>query len=172
MKATINRLSSILNRIMSVATDVIITALCLLIFAAVIARFIFNSPIAWQYEATLVALSWVVFLGMSMTFYTEEHLRLTFVTNALKPKAYVRWMFAIDLFCIIFLIIGIVCSISVIDSTWEIYYKTIPIRKGIFYLPFPIGCAISIIHLVNHMLTRKPNSQKSSDMNVINSQEV
>ncbi|MEA4848801.1 MAG: TRAP transporter small permease [Clostridiaceae bacterium] len=129
--------------------------LSVLFFVSVFWRFILNNPIVWQYETTLLCLSWVVFIGMSMTFKAKEHMSLTFVTNALKPGVRVIWLNVIDIVCIVFLIIGIIAGISVVKSTWSNYYLTLPfIRKSFFYLAFPIGCSISIFHLINNIYTR------------------
>ena len=34
--------------------------------------------------------------------------------------------------------------------------KTIAIRKGVYYLCFPIGCAFSVVHLIDLILNRRP----------------
>ena len=154
MKAFFDKLSRILYAIAGAICTFILAALCLIIVYSVISRALFNKPVGWQYELTLVGLCWATFIGMSLTFRMEEHLRLTFVTNKLRPGVWKIYMDAIDLLLIVFLITGIVCSIPIIKSTWLNVYKTIPISNGIFYLSFPIGCLFSIVHLVNHILHR------------------
>ena len=161
MKSTINKLSKFLDKISSVLSSAALVFLCLIIVYSVIMRFIFNKPVSWQYELTLVGMSWAIFIGMPMTFHKEEHMRLTFVTNSLKPRAWLIAMTLIDLLLIAFLIGGVVSSISVIQTTWKDFYKTIAIRKGIFYLSFPIGCTFSIVHLIDLILNRKPEDAPS-----------
>ena len=139
MKAFIHRLSKILDKISGVVCAAVLAGLCVIIVYSVIMRFIFNSPVQWQYELTLVGLCWAIFIGMPMTFHKQEHLRLTFVTDKLSPKAW-----------------RIVCSFSIIKSTWSTYYKTIAIRNGVYYLAFPIGCAFSVVHLIDLILNRRP----------------
>lgn len=156
MKAFIHCLSGILDKISSWVCIVIIAGLCLIIDYSVIMRFVFNSPVTWQYELTLVGLCWAIFIGMPMTFHKEEHLRLTFVSNKLKPKTWAVYMDVIDLLLIVFLVMGIVCSKSIVQSTWKTFYKTIAIRKGVYYLCYPIGCAFSIVHLIDLILNRRP----------------
>ena len=78
MKAFIHKLSEILDKISSVICATILAGLCLIIVYSVIMRFIFNNPVTWQYELTLVGLCWAIFIGMPMTFHKQEHLRLTF----------------------------------------------------------------------------------------------
>lgn len=123
--------------------------LTVLITAAVISRWIFNSPIAWQYEATLVCLSWVVFIGMSITFQMDEHMRLTFVSNALPPKARNIWLAVMDLITLLFLVYAGYQSIAVVENAMPTLYQTIPVSRGLFYMPFPIGCVFSVCHIIN-----------------------
>ena len=65
-------------------------------------------------------------------------------------------MDVIDLLLIAFLVAGIICSFSIIKSTWSTYYKTIHIRNGVYYLAFPVGCAFSVVHLIDLILNRVP----------------
>ena len=112
MKAFIHRLSKILDKISGVVCAAVLAGLCVIIVYSVIMRFIFNSPVQWQYELTLVGLCWAIFIGMPMTFHKQEHLRLTFVTDKLSPKAWRIYMDVIDLLLIAFLVTGIVCRIK------------------------------------------------------------
>jgi len=151
----IAKLSSILDKISKIITVTLMSFLTILLFFSVVQRFVFNNPIVWQYEATLVCLSWVVFIGMSMTFRAKEHMAVTLFTNALKPKIRLVWLNIIDVVCIVFLLIGFVTGISIVKSTGNNYYLTLPfIKKSFFYLPFPIGCAMSIVQLINNIFTR------------------
>ena len=156
MKTVIHKCSLILDKVCAAITGFILVALCVIIDYSVVMRFIFNSPVQWQYELTLVGLCWATFIGMPMTFHKQEHLRLTFVTDKLKPGAWRVYMDIIDVLLIVFLIIGIINSIQVVQNAWSQYYQTIPIRRGLYYLSFPIGAAISVVHLLDIVLNRKP----------------
>ena len=156
MKAAIHQVSLILDKVCAAVTGFLLVALCLIIDYSVIMRFIFNSPVQWQYELTLVGLCWATFIGMPMTFHKQEHLRLTFITNSLKPGTWRIYMDIIDLVLIAFLVAGIVNSISVVQNAWSQFYQTIPVSRGVYYLSFPIGCCISVIHLIDIILNRKP----------------
>ena len=116
---TLEKICAVLDKIASAVTIALLVFLTILIAYSVISRFVFNTPVAWQYEATLVCLSWVVFIGMSITFRNDEHMRLTFIKNAMPTQ-----------------------------------YQTIPVSRGLFYMPFPIGCVMSLFHIVNTNLKR------------------
>ena len=156
MKTVIHKCSLILDKVCAAITGFILVALCVIIDYSFVMRFIFNSPVQWQYELTLVGLCWATFIGMPMTFHQQEHLRLTFVTDKLKPGVWRIYMDIIDVLLIVFLIIGIINSIQVVQNAWFQYYQTIPIRRGLYYLSFPIGAAISVVHLLDIVLNRKP----------------
>lgn len=128
--------------------------LTILIGVNVISRFVFNAPIDWQYEATLVCLSWVVFIGMSMTFRNDEHMRLTFVSNAMPEKMQGLWTVVMDAIVLVFLVYGGICSIAVVKNAMPTLYQTIPVSRGYFYMPFPIGCLLSVCHIINNSYKR------------------
>ncbi|MBR0313301.1 MAG: TRAP transporter small permease [Oscillospiraceae bacterium] len=157
MKTAIHKCSLILDKLCAAVTGFLLVALCLIIDYSVVMRKIFNSPVTWQYELTLVGLCWVTFIGMPMTFHKIEHMRLTFVTDKLGPNAWRIYMDVIDVLLIVFLAVGVVNSIQVVRNAWPQFYQTLPfMRRGYYYLSFPIGAAISIVHLIDIILNRKP----------------
>lgn len=157
MKKAIHQLSLVLDRISAAVTAFILAMLCIIIDYSVIMRFVFNNPVKWQYELTLVGLCWATFIGMPMTFHKIEHLRLTFITDNLKPSVWRIYMNVIDVILIAFLVAGVVQSIHVVRNAWPQLYQTIPVSRGIYYLSFPIGAAFSVVHLVDIILNRKPS---------------
>ena len=151
---TLEKICAVLDKIASAITIALLVFLTILIAYSVISRFIFNTPVAWQYEATLVCLSWVVFIGMSITFRNDEHMRLTFVSNALPKKMQNIWLCIMDAFVFVFLVVAAYLSISIINNAMPTQYQTIPVSRGLFYMPFPIGCVMSLFHIVNTNLKR------------------
>ena len=144
-----DKFCEVINNIASVITVTLMVFLILLITWSVISRYCFNNPVAWQYEVTLVCLSWIVFIGMSMTFHNDEHMRLTFVSNKMKPKMRAIWLTIMDAFCLVFLVIAGYLAISVTQNAMQTLYQTIPVARGWFYLPFPIGALMSVFQIIN-----------------------
>ena len=153
-----------MDKVISVITVAIIAFITILVTVSVISLNLFNKPIGWQYEATLVCMSWIVFLGMSVTFRMDEHMRLTFISNALKPKTRAVWLAAMDTLVLAFLVVGGYLSLSVIKNAMPTMYQTIPISRGLFYLPFPIGCGASVCHIVNNNYKRLTGQLESVDV--------
>ena len=164
---TLEKICKVLDMVASAVTVALLVFLTILITYSVISRFIFNTPVAWQYEATLVCLSWVVFIGMSVTFRNDEHMRLTFVSNAMPEKFRNIWLCIMDLFVLVFLVVAAYLSLSVIRNAMPTQYQTIPVSRGLFYMPFPIGCCLSVFHIVNTNLKRL----KGQDVNAADTAE-
>lgn len=157
-----DKICEFINNIASAITVAMMVFLILLITWSVFSRFVLNSPVAWQYEATLVCLSWIVFIGMSMTFHNDEHMRLTFVANAMKtPKMRAIWLTIMDGFCFVFLVIAAYLSVSVIQNAMQTLYQTIPVARGWFYLPFPIGAIFSLFQIINVGYKRIKNAEEA-----------
>jgi len=144
-----DKICEVINNIASAVTVALMVFLILLITWSVFSRFALNNPVAWQYEVTLVCLSWIVFIGMSMTFHNDEHMRLTFVSNAMKPKMRAIWLTAMDLLCFVFLVIAGYLAISIVQNSMQTMYQTIPVSRGWFYMPFPIGACMSLFQIIN-----------------------
>lgn len=153
MKA-FDKLCAVLDKIASVVTVALMIFQTFLITYSVIMRFVFNSPVAWQYETTLVCFAWIIFIGMSITFRQDEHMRLTFVTNALPVNARKYWLALMDLITFAFIVWAGYLSIGVVQNAMATMYQTIPVSRGLFYMPFPFGCAISALHIINTNVKR------------------
>ena len=151
---TFDTFCKVLVRICTFITRVSMIFLTILIGVNVIARFIFNSPITWQYETTLLLMPYIIFLGMVITFRNDEHMRLTFVSNAMPESFRNKFIVFLDLLVMIFLIYAAYLSIGVIKNAMQTPYQTIPVARGWFYFPFPFGCIFSVCQIINNSYKR------------------
>lgn len=148
MKA-FDKFCKILEKIASVITVALMIFLTVLIAYSVLSRFIFNKPVAWQYELTLVCFSWIIFIGMSITFALDEHMRLTFVPGALKGSTQNIWLMVMDAIVVFFLLYSAWSCVGQIQTAMKTMYQTIPVARGWFYMPYPIGALMSVCQIVN-----------------------
>lgn len=145
---TFDKICKLMDRLAGIVTVALMIFISVMITASVIFR-LFGHPIQWSYEATLLCMSYTIFIGMIVTFARDENMRLTFVANALKPKARNILLAVLDGLVLAFLVWAAYLSIGVIETSWATYYQTIPFTRGLFYLPFPIGCVCSACQIIN-----------------------
>ena len=92
---TFDKLCKAMDTITGVITVAIMVFITIIVVASVVTR-LAGTPIQWQYEATLVCMSWTTFLGMAITFKLDEHMRLTFISNAMPPHFRNIWLAIMD----------------------------------------------------------------------------
>jgi TRAP-type C4-dicarboxylate transport system permease small subunit len=56
----------------------------------VVARYFFNRPLAWVFEATEYFMLYIPFLGMAWLVRRDGHVRIDLLVNALTPRAQVK----------------------------------------------------------------------------------
>lgn len=147
----LNKLSNFINAIVEKICMLLLAIISILTVTGVISRYVIGTPIIWLYEVTLVLFSWVTFLGVSIAFKKKENIGLDFLINHV-PKKSVKFIQVIILISVIlFFIIGIKDSGEIIKSTLPQKYDTVNISTAWFYLSFPVGAVISIIHLLSEL---------------------
>jgi TRAP-type C4-dicarboxylate transport system permease small subunit len=144
----ISKLSDGLNDLAERLAVMLLAVLSLLTFGGVIARYVFNSPIVWLYETTLVIFSWLIFLGVSIAFKREEHINLDLINKYLSPKGAVILRMITQVLIAVFLLIVVKDGIDVIQDTMTQKYITINLSTGWFTAAFPVCAVVSLIHLL------------------------
>lgn len=69
------------------AIAIMLGLMTLITFANVVARYVFNSNILWQLEATVFLFAWLVLFGVSYSVKITAHLGVDVVINMLSPPA-------------------------------------------------------------------------------------
>jgi TRAP-type C4-dicarboxylate transport system permease small subunit len=54
-----------------------------------------------------------------------------------------------DMLCFVFLVIAGYLAISIVQKSMQTMYQTIPVSRGWFYMPFPIGACMSLFQIIN-----------------------
>lgn len=79
------RLGRIVNGVEEGAIALLLGAMTAITFANVIARYVFNSNILWQFEATVFLFAWLVLFGASHCVKITAHLGVDVLINELAP---------------------------------------------------------------------------------------
>lgn len=66
-------------------------AICLISFGNVLARYLTNYSFAFTEEFSVFLLAFMTFVGASAAFATNEHIRITFFLDRVRPT--LRWVF-------------------------------------------------------------------------------
>ena len=118
-----------------------VSVMAILVFINVIARFVFNSPLAVADEMSCYLFVLMSFMGTAIAARRKAHLGLTLLTDKLSPNAariVQTVMYAIaTLFCLLIVIFGIEMVIS--------QTATMQWPEWIYGLFVPLGGAFSMV---------------------------
>ncbi len=80
------RLASILSSITEKVLFVLLTAMTVIVFGQVLARYVFQKPLYWSEEAARYLQIWIVFLGASVGIRRGAHLGFTWFIERAQTK--------------------------------------------------------------------------------------
>lgn len=119
----------------------------LLLFANVVLRYWFLSPISWAEELTLYIMVWIVFVGSSVAIRTRGHIAIDLLPMALSPPGRRRLAMLVGLVTLAFLVVFFYYSGQHTLRVRSIDQVT-PVMQApmwLAYLAMPAGSALMIL---------------------------
>ena len=130
-------------------------AASMLLFANVLMRYLFLSPIAWAEELTIYLMVWVVFVGSSAVIRLKGHLAIDLLPRAFSPSARRRLFFVVQAFSVAFfaalVLYGGEHTLRVMRSG-----QVMPVLQApmwLAYLAVPVGAAMMFIRSLQLAVT-------------------
>lgn len=119
-----------------------------LVFANVIARYLFNDSIIWVEEFTQFEMIWITFLGAGLALREGRHVAVEILEDYLPAGLRRTLRIFIGLAILVLLIAMTILGVQISLFTWNQETPMMGIRSGIPYLGVPIGAALCALHLV------------------------
>ncbi|MCC3145779.1 TRAP transporter small permease [Halanaerobium sp. Z-7514] len=120
--------------------------LVIVIFAAVMSRYVFFTPLNFANMLSKYLVMWLTFLGASIAIREGEHIAVNFFVNFLSNKKKKLILIVsnliVSLFCITIIYYGILFSINGITSTDPLLFG---MRMIYPYLSVPVGFSFILI---------------------------
>ena len=140
-----------------------LVAMTAIIFWQVVARYGLNASPAWAEQAALVLLIWFIFFAGAAGVREGFHIRIVALVNAVSdPVRKTLNIFANALVAGFGLALAYWGGMLVIE-TWYHDIPTLPIPRGLAYIPAPISGAFMAFfafeHIILEILDRKVSKQ-------------
>ena len=136
--------------LLGVAASSILLAMMLLTVVDVVARYVFHRPLRGAFEVTELMLVVLIFAGLPLVSYADQHALMDFIDRLLHPRAQRRLESAVQVGCeaVMFLLAWLVWLKA--DRIWAYRDATDVLR--LVYGPFVYFMAVmigltSLIHL-------------------------
>ncbi len=122
----------------------------LLLFANVVARYLFDTGFPWVLETVQYLFAWVVLVGAAHGIKEGIHLGVDILTRKFSPKVQRRLGLLSLLACLGFSVPVLVLSIQYTYKVWQWGDLTLDLQipQWIPYLAIPVGLALMTIRLL------------------------
>ncbi len=87
MRRAAARLDSLVGGLAEILVALLVVTETLILFAGVVARYVFHSPLVWSDEAASILFLWLAMLGAAVAFRRGEHMRMTALVGMCSPAA-------------------------------------------------------------------------------------
>lgn len=141
-----------LIRILELICSAILVAIILMIFANVVGRYFFNSPLHWSDELAQYLFLWLSYMGALAALMKGRHYSVTLLVDSL-PKS-----MAIAVKALSHLIVIVIFAI-LIWYGWKLvnvlqFQKTPALRMSVyyFYIALPITSALMLLVVVKQLI--------------------
>lgn len=155
-----------LEKIEKAVSCVCVTIMAVLVFANVIARYVFNHSLAFSDEMSTYLFVLMSFMGTAIAARRKAHLGLSIVTDRVSPSArkvinIVMYLIA-ALFCLLIVIFGV----QMVLSQYRLGQETAAMQwpEWIYGSFVPIGAAFSMIAFLESaaaMAKENPHTQEA-----------
>lgn len=144
-----------MNRVLARAEDWTIAALMAImiaiVFAAVVLRYAFNSPIGWSDELAKIAFTWLVFLGGAVGVRRGAHIGIDAVVVIL-PSGFRRLVALVaDLLVVLILLVFVYYGVLLAQMTAAIVTPSLRLPVGFVYSAAPLGAFLMLLHQLGHV---------------------
>ena len=124
-----------------------VSVMAILVFVNVIARFIFNSPLAVADEMSCYLFVLMSFMGTAIAARRKAHLGLTIVTDKLSPSAARKVQVLMYLIAAVFCLLIVIFGIEMVMSQYTLGQETATMQwpEWIYGLFVPVGAAFALL---------------------------
>ena len=124
-----------------------VSVMAILVFVNVIARFVFNSPLAVADEMSCYLFVLMSFMGTAIAARRKAHLGLTIVTDKLSPAAARKVQVVMYLIAAVFCLLIVIFGVEMVMSQYTLGQETATMQwpEWIYGLFVPVGAAFAML---------------------------
>ncbi|RST77376.1 TRAP transporter small permease [Siminovitchia acidinfaciens] len=155
-------LSNWVERIEKVAAIILMAAITLVLFTAVVYRYFLNAPLFWANEASIFMMTWLTFLGGSLGLKYKSQASITFLVERFSDSGKRILLIITHIIILATLALLMYLSYEWILNLSPQKSSSMRIPMWIPYLSVPVGLTFAFIHLLDYMIDLIKQTPKSS----------
>jgi TRAP-type transport system small permease protein len=139
-------LSNAIDRVCRAILLGMASVVTVIVIAAVIARYAFNSSFPWSEEVSRALLTWLVFLGATSAYKNREMVAMEALRDSLPDKGVLVFRLISEIVLIAFLAALTYASIRLISLTSRQTFPVTGFPLWSAYIAMPVSAAILLYH--------------------------
>jgi TRAP-type C4-dicarboxylate transport system permease small subunit len=128
-------------------------SMVLIIFAQVITRYLFKTPLSWSEELARYIFIWVIFLGTAVAVGKNNHIVIDFIIRYLPERYKVFGDLVVNVIIAIYLVIITYSSYKVLPVVASSLTSALQISYSYVYAALPISSLITIVYLLDNIFS-------------------
>lgn len=117
----------------------------------IVARYVFNNPVPWAYEVTVIGYLWMVVLGACYAYRDRSHVTFTLIYDKLPVKGKAICGFLGNLLMAIAFIVMFVPACQMISQMKIQVTSVFKIGLNVVYSPFILFMIIILLYILSDM---------------------
>jgi TRAP-type C4-dicarboxylate transport system permease small subunit len=159
------RLLAVLSRLALWLAAVGMVVMTALVAWQVFARYVLNASPSWTEPASILVMSWFIFLGAAVGVRENFHMGFDVLVHFLPPSA-APWMRAIsDLAALVFGVGMVVYGMQLVIQTWTATIPVLHLPGGFTYMPLAAGGLLIALFALERLALRAAGVAVDHDPN-------
>ena len=134
-----------LHCLCAILAAILVAVEIVVLFAGVMARYVFQTPLVWSDELASILFLWLAMLGSVIALQRSEHMRLTAVLAGLRPVAQLRAEAVAATAVAAFLLLIVVPGANYAAGEWFIQTPALDLHNTFRAAALPVGAVLMLI---------------------------
>jgi TRAP-type C4-dicarboxylate transport system permease small subunit len=150
----------LLDRLNEAAAILMLVTTIVVIFLAILSRYVFRNPIPWTEEVGRFTFIWLVFLGISIAERKHTHFKITFFI--LKAPEHIQkgvWIFS-EIIILLALLLLFKEGIQFTRMGSRAISAVMELRLNFIYAALPLAVFLTVINRVRNVIGILKSSEK------------
>jgi TRAP-type C4-dicarboxylate transport system permease small subunit len=133
------KMLNVVEKILEIICTVFVGAIVLILFYAVVMRYVFHMPPAWSIEVSRFMFLWMVMFGAALVTREKSHIEIAFIVNWLPVKVRFLWINLLRLMMLAFCGVLIYYGVKILPIVGQANTPTLEMSMGWLYASVPAG---------------------------------
>ncbi|MDX9861391.1 MAG: TRAP transporter small permease [Rhodospirillales bacterium] len=122
--------------------SLIVVEITLLMFAVVVARYVFGEPLIWAEETVRYSFTWLAFLSAALAMKHGGHMAIDLLASVVPPRFEHVVRGTVELSVVVFLVMLAYYGIEMTMITHGQSSSALQIPMSFVYASLPVGCSL------------------------------